>query len=133
MIRFFLTINRFFYRKNRTGKLRVLSLFVSNIRLYYVNAVRFVSEGSVVRLFSQRDRSGALRGKEIKNEPGCITNEVSERRSRTKVYGTPIQGEIINVYFGRAVIEIKNGEIYELKPFKRIFRSLRNPQNKDGQ
>ena len=82
MKRFFLTINRFFYRKNRTGKLRFLSLFVSNIRVYYVNVVSLVGEGSVVSFSKQRDRSGAVREKEIKNELG--TNNVSERRSRTK-------------------------------------------------
>ena len=43
------------------------------ITLYYVNAGSLVCEGHVVCLFSQHDRSGAVREKEIKNELGCIS------------------------------------------------------------
>ena len=58
---------------------------VSNITLYYVNAGSLVSEGNVVCFCQQRDRSGAVGRKEIKNELGN-TNEMSERRSRTNSF-----------------------------------------------
>lgn len=51
-----------------------------------LTSVASVGVGSVVCFSAQRDRSGAVGRKEIKNELGCITNEVSESRRRTNVF-----------------------------------------------
>ena len=55
------------------------------IRRYYVNAVSIVGVGNVVSFSKQRDRSGAVREKEIKNELGN-TNEVSAKQRFANSY-----------------------------------------------
>jgi len=55
------------------------------IRRYYVNAVSIVGVGNVVSFSAQRDRSRAVREREIKNELGN-TNNVSAKQRFAKLY-----------------------------------------------
>lgn len=70
--RFFRTINRFFTGKIvQANRMFPLAAVLSNITLYYVNAGSFCVV-PIVCLFAQSGRSGVVRGKEIKNNLGCI-------------------------------------------------------------
>lgn len=77
MIRFFLTITRFFYRKNRIGKSVVsFSLLASHIRLYYVNVVSSLCF-SFVSFSDQTKKGEGCEGERNQKLVGGITNNVS--------------------------------------------------------